>query len=124
MATPAPHREATLTELYEQLMTINRRAFAAGHYDAAYHVLMAALHCAQSLKDVESLGEVQRTAEEELAWIDKHRPEYEHSTRSAHQRGHTSIYLTLAHQAQSRGRIITSEAQQQATRSHKPDSEG
>ena len=123
MAPQHPHVQEPLTELYQQLLEINRQAFAAGHYDVAYHALMAALHCAQPLKDVDGLGEIKRVAEEQLQYIDRNQPQYEHSTRSAHQRGHVSVYALLARQAETRVRIFTAEAHWEATKGRKPASE-
>jgi hypothetical protein len=83
--------------LFERLMTLNHEAFDAGHYNTAYHLLAAALHEADD--DVQRCATVQRCAEEQLAWIDAAHPAYEHSTKSAAARGHTSIFAMLARQA-------------------------
>jgi len=106
--------ESNLSDLYQRLMRINQEAFADRHYDIAYHALAAALHCEQTLKDIQGLVEVEWVAHEQLQWIDAHHPEYEHSTQSAFARGRLSIYYQLARQARARVQIIESEARQQA----------
>ena len=86
--------------LFSRLMMLNREAFDAGQYNIAYHILMAALHAAQEQRAAQALMTVQRVAEEQLAEIDRRAPAYEHSTASAHTRGHVSIFALLARQAQ------------------------
>jgi hypothetical protein len=83
-------------------MALNREAFDAGHYHTAYHALAAALYEAQEQQAAQDLAMVQRVAEEQLAWIDRTAPAYEHSTPSADARGHTSIFAMLARQAHAR----------------------
>ena len=123
MTTQTPNHEQALRDLYRRLTAINQEAFTAREYDVAYHALMAALHCAQTLKDAHGLGDIERTAQEQLAWIDSHAPDYEHSTSSAHKRGHLSIYHTLARQAGTRVRIIQAEAKLHSTGSAEPGTE-
>lgn len=98
--------EATLRDFYQSLMRINKETFAGQEFDIAFHALMTALHCAQTLRDIQYLVKVERVANEQLAWIDSHHPEYEHSTQSASVRNHVSIYQSLAHQARARVTII------------------
>ena len=86
-------------DMYEQLMHINREAFAAAHYNTAYHALASALHCAFDLGDSQRLTSIENTAKEQLKFIDSHAPTYEHSTPSSQARGHTSIFAHLAKQA-------------------------
>ncbi len=87
-------------DLYQQLISINERAFLAGFYDTAFHALSAALYCANELKSNEFLLEVSKTASAQLTWIDTHHPEYRHSTQSAARRGQAeSIFSTLSQQA-------------------------
>ncbi len=106
MSKQKPMDDNNLKDLYQRLVQINQEAFAGEQYDVAYHSLMAALHCAQSLDDVQGLAEAERLANEELAWIDEHHPEYEHSTRSATVRGHASIFKNLSNQAKTRITMI------------------
>jgi hypothetical protein len=103
----AEHRNAGT--MFERLMMLNREAFDAGHYNTAYHALAAALHEAQEHQVAEDLCRVQQVAEEQLAWIDRAAPGYEHSTASADTRGHTSIFMLLAHQAHARFLMLQEE---------------
>ncbi len=86
-------------ELYGILMTANHTAFANGWFNAAYHALAGALHCASLLPGDQALREVEHVATDQLAWIDQHAPEYEHSSSTAGKRNHQSVFLLLAHQA-------------------------
>ncbi|HEY1373207.1 MAG TPA: hypothetical protein VGH50_12105 [Candidatus Binatia bacterium] len=98
--------EETIREFYRDLMRINRECFEGREFDIAYHALMAALHCAQQLKDIPYLREIERIAMEQLKYIDAHHPEYEHSTASASNRNHVSVFQTLARQAKARITIV------------------
>jgi hypothetical protein len=118
-ATPTP----LLPELTQQLLGINHAAFTARHYAVAYHALMGALPCVQTLADVAGLAEVKRRAEEQLAWIDRHAPAYEHSTPSARKREYISIYHTLALQAGARIRMREHEAPWRALKGNTPNSQ-
>ena len=89
-------------DLYERLLAASREAQAAGHYGAAYHALAAALHLAQDAGDEQRLADVEALATDSLAFIDRCAPEYEHSTRSAAERGHPGIFMQLAQQAHAR----------------------
>lgn len=99
----------SLNDLYQRLMHINQEAFALEQYDVAYHTLMAALHCAQTLNDLAGLVEVERIASNQLEWIDAHHPEYEHPTQSASERKQPGIYQNLIQQAKTRVRMIQQE---------------
>ncbi|HKA34292.1 MAG TPA: hypothetical protein VKH64_13810 [Candidatus Binatia bacterium] len=98
--------EQTIRDFYRDLIRINRESFQGEEFDIAYHTLMSALHCAQQLKDIPYLREVERVANEQLKYIDAHHPEYEHSTVSASNRNHVSVFQTLARQASARVTII------------------
>ena len=90
----------TAEELYRRALAMNKEAFQAGLLDGAYHALMAALHFAEFIGEDQPLLDISRLAKEQLAWIDKNRPEYEHSTQSAEKRHiGVSIYSHLASQA-------------------------
>jgi hypothetical protein len=123
MTTQTSDKAGSLRALYPRLIALNAEAFAGREYDVAYHVLMAALHCVQRLQDVSGLGAVKRMAEEQLAWIDLHHPEYGHSTQSAQKRRQPGIYHTLALQAGTMMRMIQAHAHWQAQKSDEPDSE-
>ncbi|MCL4297016.1 MAG: hypothetical protein KJ077_14860 [Anaerolineae bacterium] len=102
-----------LDDLYQRLIQINQEAFAGEYYDVAYHALAAALQCAQHLKNIQYLVDIERLANEQLNWIDAHHPEFEHSTQSAAERSHKSIYYNLASQAKTRALMIQRDAEWQ-----------
>jgi hypothetical protein len=91
--------QTNINKLFDQLMAINQDAFSAKLFDTAYHSLAAALHCARTLGSDQQLGEIEKTARDQIAWIDQNEPEYEHSTISASRRSHKSVFVTLAQQA-------------------------
>jgi hypothetical protein len=80
-------------------MAINQEAFTAGLFDTAYHSLAAALYSARNVDADEPVLHVERVCKEQLAWIDQHHPEYDHSTQSAEKRNHKSIFEVLSNQA-------------------------
>ena len=86
-------------DLFEQAMTLARDAFASRQFSVAYHLLAAAYHCACHSKNESQLHIVERAALEQLKWIDANASDYEHSTKSATSRRHTSIFLILSQQA-------------------------
>jgi hypothetical protein len=92
--------------MFEQSLAMNQEAFEGEEFDVAYHALMVALHCAQSLQSVERLSQVEALARSQLTYIDNHHPEYSHSTASAQKRHHVSIFETTAQQANARILII------------------
>jgi hypothetical protein len=94
--------DAELRELYKRAIDINRQAFVGEEFDIAYHALMTAVHCGQTLGDLEYLAEAERLAKNQLIYIDTHRPEYHHSTKSAAGRGRVSIFETAARQARAK----------------------
>ncbi len=91
--------QALVQDLYDRLMAVNQDAFAAGLYNAAYHALAGALHCARQLQDDDGLARVKDAATTQLHWIDQNAPDYEHSSQSAQVRGHDSVFYLLARQA-------------------------
>ena len=92
-------------DLYDRLIVINKEAYNAQLFDAAYHALASALHCTQDLELDQPLADVAKLAKEQLSEIDQQHPEYEHSTRSASERNHESIFFTLSRQAETLIRI-------------------
>ena len=86
--------------LFAACMALNRKAFAAGFYNTAYHALAAALYVAHARQDAEGLSQVERLAVEQLTLIDASAPRYEYSTRSAEASGLPSIFTMLAREAQ------------------------
>ncbi len=97
--------KAAAQNLYDQLVRINKEAFEAGMYDAAYHALCSAMHCAQHLESDQALLDIKNKAEEELAWIDLYKPGYEYSSTSSAERNHESIYKMLSRQAEAKVKI-------------------
>jgi len=91
--------EAILRSFYRQLVDINRETFEGKEFDIAYHALSAACACAAALNDPQCLEQIQKIAEDDLACIDSHHPEYEHSTKSAFKRKMPGIFHTLAMEA-------------------------
>jgi len=88
-----------LTEIYEQLLAISQRALASQHYEAAFHALSAALHCAEELKDEQRLSMVKQEAEHQKNFIDTHSPHHRMSTQTAAQRNGVNLYNALIGQA-------------------------
>jgi len=93
--------ESNLSDVYQRLMGINQETFAGRHYNVAYHALAAALHCVQTLNEIQRLVEIERMANEQMEWIDAYHPKYEHSTQSAASRGQkVSSTMLLSKQEQ------------------------
>jgi hypothetical protein len=92
-------QEQELHDLYVLFLGQNTELFAAGQFEVAYHVLAAAMHCANSLRDGGLLEEVQHRAQEQGEWIDRHAAEHPLSSRNAHFRNNESIYVSAARQA-------------------------
>jgi hypothetical protein len=94
--------EDGLAGWYDRLMAVNAEAFAAGNWEAAYHALMAALHCAADLRDAGRLAAVSDVARGQQAAIDAKAPGHALSSRSAGVRGHKSLLETAAFMADTR----------------------
>ena len=84
---------------YQDLLVLNREAFAGALYETAYYALAAAFHCAIHLVDTEKIAPVERLAREQLAWIDAHEADHPISTQSAAKRGNNSLYAWLITEA-------------------------
>jgi hypothetical protein len=82
--------------LYDHLMELHGRLFAARRLEAAYHVLAAALHVAEELDDVERLSFIQRLAGNWQAEVDRALPVHPMSSGSAKRRGNAARFTTLA----------------------------
>ncbi len=88
-------------DMYNRAIELNKKAFSIQQFDAAYHFLAGALHCARQLESDEPLTNVKTLATDEIAWIDEHAPGYEHSTQSVKTRHQSKgIYQHLADQAE------------------------
>ncbi len=85
---------------FDQLIEMNEQAFLDGHLDLAYHALLTAFECANSMKSSPMMDQVSVLAQDEMDWIDKNQSSYRHSTKSAAMRhGGLSIYQRLSNQA-------------------------
>ncbi len=89
-------------EMYDQLMDINAEAFEQGHYEIAYHILAAALHCGLLLEDKGVLEELEQRALKQRNWINRYTPEHPLSSQSASAKGHVDVYTSLLRQIQTR----------------------
>ena len=89
--------------LYDHLMELHRQLFATERYEAAYHVLAAALHVAQEVEDIERLGNIERLARSRQADVDAALPVHPMASVSARRRGNPAMYQTLALTAKSAG---------------------
>ena len=86
-------------DFYERLLDVSRAAHGNGQHEVAYHALVAAMHAADDGADAARLREVEREAEAQIAWIDRHAPGHRLSTHSAGRHGHPGVYAMLARQA-------------------------
>lgn len=93
-------------KMFSQLMAISHDTLESGHYETAYHALVAAMHYARDLNDIQSLAEVAPVAKAHQAWIDAHAPKHRMSTQSTAQRHNTSLFNMLALQAATQEKIV------------------
>jgi hypothetical protein len=92
-------------------------AFAGREFEAAYHALAGAMHCADRLRDGDLLAEVQQLAEEQGQWIDTHAPDHRLASQSPTTAGHPSRFALAAKYAQSmRLRLKTEDQAQELKR--------
>jgi hypothetical protein len=85
--------------LIEQLLRINATTYRAGLYQVAYHVLAAALHCADELADLDLATAVQQRAEQQQADLDDVAPVHLLSTKGASGRGTSPLFTSLGRTA-------------------------
>ncbi|HKU61651.1 MAG TPA: hypothetical protein VJQ44_10575 [Gemmatimonadales bacterium] len=127
MVTPRRDNEVKARVLAEQLMRINRASYADGRYEVAYHVLGAALHCAEELVDLEMAVAVQQRAESQQAELDSRVPPHPLSTEGAARRGTHALFSSLGRTANSARARIKAQLAQSHARSvrhrHLPSSE-
>src|SRR5262245_32872365 len=100
-----------LRALEDSLLEICQHAFEAGHYEGAYHTLMAALHLASDEADSSRVRVVEAIAESQRDFIDVHAPSHRMSTASAKSRGHTGPYFNLLRQAAAVRQLIEQRAE-------------
>jgi hypothetical protein len=85
-----------LNRLFHTLLDLNVGAFTSRHFEIAYHLLEAALHCAHDLGDSAALQRVCDLAFEEGAWIDENRPSHWLSSQSAQAQGGLAVFHSCA----------------------------
>lgn len=71
-------------DVYAEALALNESAFAGGHYEVAYHLLMTALHCAEELGDADRLAAVSALARGQQADLDRAAPAHRLASGSAH----------------------------------------
>jgi hypothetical protein len=91
-----------LVHFFDALVDMNRQTFAGGHYEIAYHLLAAAMHCAEDLQDGQRLLELQQKAIEQGNWIDKHDNGHRLSSLHARARGTDPLFASLARTIESK----------------------
>jgi hypothetical protein len=97
--------------LYHHLMDLHDRAFGEARFEAAYHVLAAALHVAEELGSVEWLSNIRRLATDRQEEIDRTFPDHGISSASSLSRGNVARFTTLALTAKAMsGRIAADRA--------------
>jgi hypothetical protein len=106
-------RAQELRNLYHEFRDLDALAFAGWEFEAAYHALAGAMHCADRLRDGGLLAEVQQLAEEQGQWIDTHAPDHRLASQNATTAGHPSRFALAAKYAQSM--LLTLELQQAET---------
>ncbi|OWY69073.1 hypothetical protein B7486_22395 [cyanobacterium TDX16] len=88
-----------IDDIYESLMALSSHALRSNHYEAAYHMLTAAMHYASDLGDEQYLARVEQEAKAQRNWIDSHTPEHRMSTQSVNKHHGKNLYDMLARQA-------------------------
>jgi hypothetical protein len=90
---------------FEVLIDVNRRAFAAGQYEVAYHALMAALHAAQDRQAADQLEQVAELAQMQQETIDVSSPGHPLASAQAREHGGNGIYGMASRQASTQALI-------------------
>ena len=98
--------------LADQLMRINAASYAEGRFEVAYHVLGAALHCAEELKDLEMAVTVRQRAERQQAELDRTEPPHPLTTVGAARRGTHPLFASLERTAHAAGARIKAQLAQ------------
>jgi hypothetical protein len=73
-----------LNDAFSELIVLARSLSAGGHYEATYHALMAAMHCAEEAGDSARLHEVGKLFSEYKQVVDALQPPHKLSTKSSH----------------------------------------
>lgn len=103
---------ALVIDWFDRLMAVNDEAFEQDIDEPAYHALMAALHCAEDLRDESRLRRVERGAGEQRDWINSRAPAHRLASLQARSRGHQSDFALAAQQAGAQASLTK--------RSHRP----
>jgi hypothetical protein len=82
----------------------NKDAFERGHYETAYHLLMAALHAAEDESDADQLDSVGTLAATQQVRLDALAPDHRLATAQAH--GEYGVFSLAGQQAKMRARLI------------------
>ena len=93
---------------FERAMSVNAEGFGSGHYEAAYHALMAALPLAKDLGDEARLLPVAQVAREQGRSIDSRAPSHRLSSQMAQSRAHESVFRLAVRQASLEARLLHS----------------
>ena len=112
MASHTRDTDVKARVLADQLLRINRSSYAAGRFEVAYHVLSAALHCAEELIDLEMAVVVQRRAEQQQGELDQTEPPHALSTDGAARRGTHPLFTSLGRTAHAAGARIKAQLAQ------------
>jgi hypothetical protein len=83
-------------DLFRRTMEMHAEGFAAGRFEAAYHLLAAALHLAEDLNSVDQLNAIARLSIDRQAEIDRSHPGHRVSSVSSAKRGNPSLFTSLA----------------------------
>jgi len=73
-----------LNDAYGELIALARSLSAGGHYEATYHALMSALHCAEETGDSARLAEIGKLFSDHKKVVDALEPPHKLSTKSSH----------------------------------------
>src|SRR5262249_58157374 len=91
-------RAQELRNLYHEFRDLDALAFAGWEFEAAYHALAGAMHCADRLRDGDLLAEVQQLAQEQGQWIDTHAPDHRLALPNGTKVGHRNIFTVAANE--------------------------
>ena len=82
--------------MLEEPLKLNAGAAARGEYEAAYHLLLAALHLADHAKDSAALERIAKLAREQGEALERVQPPHHLARAQAQLRGHTALFDSLA----------------------------
>ena len=81
----------------EEILALNARAAAAGDFEVAYHLLMAALHLADHSGDEAALDRLAQIARAEADALEAVQPPHHLSRQLAGARGQTALFDSFQH---------------------------